>query len=127
MSEVGKRVRGLRKALGLTQEQLSRRAGVSQPTISHIERGHTADLTGANLSALCVVLRTNADFLLHGKGSPSPPLQAELEERELLDLFRRMDPEQQQALLSFVRSMKIGSGQPNESNPFPGAKRAASN
>lgn len=127
MSEVGKRVRGLRKALGLTQEQLSRRAGVSQPTISHIERGHTADLTGANLSALCGVLRTNAEFLLHGKGTPSPPLQAELEERELIDLFRRMDHDQQQALLTFVRSMKIGSGTPNESNPYPGAKRAAAN
>jgi transcriptional regulator with XRE-family HTH domain len=124
MSEVGKRVRGLRKALGLTQEQLSRRAGVSQPTISHIERGHTADLTGANLSALCVVLRTNADFLLHGKGSPSPPLQAELEERELIDLFRQMSPDHQQALLTFVRSMNSSGGAPNETNPFPAAKRA---
>jgi len=36
---IGSRLRDARKAAGLTQEQLERLAGVSQPHISAIERG----------------------------------------------------------------------------------------
>lgn len=38
--ELGNRLRLLREAHGLTQRELATRAGIAQPTLTHIERGH---------------------------------------------------------------------------------------
>ena len=38
--EIGERIRALRQALGLTQEQLATRLGVSFPTVNRWENNH---------------------------------------------------------------------------------------
>ena len=47
--QVGRVLRALRRRLRLTQRQLGERAGVSQQTISLIERGHCAKLSGETM------------------------------------------------------------------------------
>lgn len=47
--QVGRILRALRRRLRLTQRQLGERAGVSQQTISLIERGHCAKLSGETM------------------------------------------------------------------------------
>jgi transcriptional regulator with XRE-family HTH domain len=42
MESLGDRVRRLRTELGLSQQQLARKAGVSQITISDVERGRNS-------------------------------------------------------------------------------------
>ncbi len=39
-TEIGERIRALRQALGLTQEQLAARLGVSFPTVNRWENNH---------------------------------------------------------------------------------------
>jgi transcriptional regulator with XRE-family HTH domain len=125
---IGARVRTLRKAAGMTQVQLSARSGVTQPTISDIERGHTRDLAGDNLTRLCAALKTNPDWLLFGRGSPAPAVQADIDESELLALFRALSAEQRSGLLSVVRSMQASTPQqPSTTNPFPKATRRTTN
>lgn len=51
---LGHGIRALRRRRGLTQAELARRAGVSQPWISRLERGHP----GAALSLVLDVIGT---------------------------------------------------------------------
>lgn len=127
MSEMGKRVRALRKARGLTQVQLAALLRVSQPGISDIERGDTHAVTGETLTALARALQTNPDWIITGKGSPAPAVSTGIEEGELLAIFRDLRPEQQEALMVVARSMSDQSGQPpTAANPFRRPARATS-
>lgn len=121
---VGGRVKALRTTLGLTQVQLSKKSGVPQPTISDIERGHTKDLAGDNLTRLCAALNTNPQWLIFSKGTPGPAIQTDIDESELLNLYRALSDEQKASLLSVVRSMQTANPQaPSATNPFPNAVR----
>lgn len=123
-STVGGRVKALRTALGLTQVQLSKKSGVPQPTISDIERGHTKDLVGDNLTRLCAALNTNPQWLIFSKGTSGPAIQADIDESELLHLYRALSDEQKASLLSVVRSMQAANPQaPSATNPYPQAVR----
>lgn len=51
---LGHSIRALRRRSGFTQAELARRAGVSQPWISRLERGHP----GAALSLVLEVIGT---------------------------------------------------------------------
>lgn len=61
--QLGKRVRIRRQVLGLTQEGLAERIGVSTSFIGHIERG-SRKLSVETLHDLCKALNVSADFLL---------------------------------------------------------------
>ena len=61
--QLGKRVRIRRNVLGITQEGLAEKIGVSTSFVGHIERG-TRKLSVETLYALCEALDTSADFLL---------------------------------------------------------------
>lgn len=121
---MGKRVRALRKARGLTQVQLAKRAGVTQSAISDIERGDTTEMMGPTLSALCAALGTNPPWLLDGKGTPAAAIHADIDEGELLAVFRALPDNQRGALLTVARSMQAGSDpEPSHINPYPRKKR----
>jgi transcriptional regulator with XRE-family HTH domain len=124
MSDIGKRVRALRKALGFTQVQLAKRVGVSQSAVSDIERGDTTYVLGPTLSSLAAALRTNTDWLMSGNGSAAPVIQTDDSESELLAMFRAMDAQSRAALLTVARSMYKGSDfGPSVIDPYPKAKR----
>ena len=61
--QLGKRVRIRRNVLGITQEGLAEKIGVSTSFIGHIERG-SRKLSVDTLHDLCKALETSADFLL---------------------------------------------------------------
>lgn len=84
MNTFGTRLREARKDAGLSQPALAQKVGLSQTTISDIERGRNAGSTEA--AALAAVLGVNALWLAEGKGpkhpggkdvQPSPALAAE--------------------------------------------------
>lgn len=67
MNELGKRLRDARNARGLTQKELSRKSGVSQATISDIERGRNE--SSKELPALAKALGESLDCLVSGRQS----------------------------------------------------------
>jgi transcriptional regulator with XRE-family HTH domain len=64
MTPVSENVKLLRKAAGLTQQQLAVAAGLSVSIVSQIEQGTTPDPRGSTLAALAGVLQVAVDELL---------------------------------------------------------------
>lgn len=61
--QIGQRIRKIRKARGLSQEELAARVDISVPHMSHIETGNTK-LSLPVLADLALALEVRADDLL---------------------------------------------------------------
>ncbi len=61
--DIGERIRRLRRDLGLTQEEMAEKIGISPSFLGHIERG-TRVASLETLVAICLVLHTNPEALL---------------------------------------------------------------
>lgn len=58
-------VKALRMRKGMTQEELSKKAGISRQTLNYIETGKTVNITVATLMKLAEVLECKADDLVN--------------------------------------------------------------
>ena len=65
---MGERVKAIRKALGLTQDQLAGRLGIGKAALSMIETGK-AGLSARNRNILVQELNVNPEWLEGGKGN----------------------------------------------------------
>lgn len=89
MSEVGDRIRALRKKRGLTQVQLSRQSGISQSNVSQYER--FVEPPASALGKIANTLNTTVDYLVGRTDDPEPPLRLTPDERAILEpLLRRI-------------------------------------
>lgn len=61
---LGERIRLIRQRRGLSQNELSRQAGVRQALISELEAGKKQDTTGSVLRRLAHVLGVSVDYLV---------------------------------------------------------------
>ena len=95
----GKRVRTLRRAKDMTQEQLAERAGLSLQSVGEIERGR-GNPTLVNIERLSAALDENltALFDLGDVG-----LTKEQAQKELLELLAGANEEQVRAILTMAR------------------------
>ena len=109
---LGQRIRERRKQVGLSQNGLSKAAGVSGSSISLWESDHTAP-RGQNLHRLAEVLQCSPTWILFGDegqntSSPLFPLDSALDlsedELEMLRLYRALPKSEQQAQLSELRA-----------------------
>ena len=64
MTPIRIRIREIRKSLGLSQAELSKRTGIRQATISAIENGHTAGIDFDTLEALADVFEVDPAVLI---------------------------------------------------------------
>ena len=69
--DMGKRVRKQRQLIGLTQQELAERIGVSTSFVGHVERG-TREASLETLVALSNALGVGVDYLLAGSLQSSP-------------------------------------------------------
>ncbi len=89
-SDLGRRLAFRRQELGLTGEELARRAGMDPRYLEYIEQNPTAVVTHSALVRLAVGLETTPSALIGGEierppgiGRPGPrPVLEELEERQ---------------------------------------------
>jgi transcriptional regulator with XRE-family HTH domain len=65
---LGQRISRLRKAAGMTQEQLAAATGLKQFHISRIERGGIKDVMAETLLRIARALHVSTDYLLSGEG-----------------------------------------------------------
>ncbi len=95
----GERVRGLRQARKLTQANLAERAGITDETVSRVERG-AFEPTLSTAVLLAQALETRLDTLT-GRDREEEPLPHPLAPnvQRLVDLVLALDPDAQAALL----------------------------
>jgi transcriptional regulator with XRE-family HTH domain len=72
VGDLGRRVSERRHALGLSVEELARRAGMDAAYVRHLETSASSELTRMALWKLAIALDTTMD-LLSGSGTQAPP------------------------------------------------------
>ena len=99
---VGARVRQLRKAAGLTQEQLARRAGMDYKYLGSVERGER-NVTLENLERIVKALGVEPYdlFAFRADKRASPKGGEDL----LVNLVRRSDPAIRPLIIEVVQSI----------------------
>ena len=63
---MGEKIKKRRMELGLSQEDLAKKAGVSRVQISNLERGECKNAHSKTLMALAVALETTVNWLFFG-------------------------------------------------------------
>lgn len=63
---MGERIKQRRMELGISQDELSKRSGLSRVQISNLERGECRNAHGKTVMALALALETTVDWLLFG-------------------------------------------------------------
>lgn len=72
---MGARIKQKREALGLVQQQLADKVGLSRSRIAQLEGGSVQQVLFENFAALADALGVSPLWLMHGKG-PEKPLHA---------------------------------------------------
>jgi len=99
MSDIGKRIRELRKILGLTQEQFGERIGKSWRTIQDWEAGKS-NIPDHTLKFISSTFGVSYEWLKEGKG--------DMWEREKLSLEEIIEREQRKLLESKIKVPVVG-------------------
>lgn len=98
--KLGMRIRQIRKVKGWSQDELSKRCGISMSFLGHIERG-TRIMSLETFVSICGALDTGADELLWGKAHPSEAVLGMWEPEE-----KESDRKESDSYSMYVRIMK---------------------
>jgi len=96
------RIRLIRKTLGLKQAEFARRIGLTQTSLSMIER-ENATLTDKNIKLICATFAVNEKWLKTGKGEMFGPVSPY--EKELLEVFGKLTDNTQGFILEMAQNL----------------------
>ena len=100
---MNERIRTLRKVLKLRQSDFGKQIGLTQTSLSMIERG-TNTPTDKNIRLICSVFNVREEWLRTGNGkmfNDSPYI------KELCEIISSLTPESQLSLLKIAREVRI--------------------
>jgi transcriptional regulator with XRE-family HTH domain len=92
---MGSRIRALRRARGITQDQLATACGVTRSAVAQWETDRAGQLRG-NITRIAEALDASVEHLLHGS---TPSASGTGDELAMLRLYRACDPEDRAFLL----------------------------
>ncbi len=103
---LGEKIRYIRKAHSLNQKEFAERLGVSQGTLSDLERG-TCSPSSETIAALRIAYHCDLNWLFDGSennaGSEHFTIKASSEEKELIELFRSLLKEDKDEFIEIGR------------------------
>ena len=101
---MARRLKELRRAKGLTLEEVGSMVGVGKSTVRKWETGIIANMKRDKIAALAKALDTTPAYLM-GWQEEETPEKIQLNEGEgmLLDLFRRIPVENQRMVLDMIK------------------------
>lgn len=113
MVGIGERIAEARKASKLSQEALGAKVGLTKSAISQIENGSTKNPRPENVFNIADALGVDPRQLVFG-GTTTSPRKPDLsaKEQELLNWFRWMSPEAQQAFIGHAQVWRVVSAEP---------------
>jgi len=95
------RLKKIRKALNLSQEDFGAKLGLTQTTISTMENGKSV-LTVKNVKLICSTFNVNERWFKTGRGGM---FLASANEKEFQELFSSLTPDTQKSLLVIAREL----------------------
>lgn len=100
--EIGQRIRKIRKAHGLSQEELAEKVNISTTHMSHIETGNTK-LSLSVLVDIAAALEVGTDDLIHGSetASGNPALD------EIAAVLQRCSGRESKMIADIVKATKL--------------------
>lgn len=94
-----KRLKQLRKLLGLTQQEFASAIGLKQGSYSMIENGATP-LNAIHIKVICTTFNVNEEWLREGL---EPIFNAFKEEEEMARIYKKLNPASQKMALKIIR------------------------
>lgn len=89
---VGGRLRKLRLARKLTQQQLAKILGIKQGSLTQLETGKSKGPAASTLTRAARFFEVDPEWLMTGKGSEEPVASLEPDESELILIYRSLSP-----------------------------------
>ncbi len=105
-TDIGLRVRDVRRERGWTQDEFARRVGVSRSAVAQWETGRAGQVTG-NLTRIAEVLGIGVEYLTFGNDKRAPGQVGQGDELALLRLYRECTPEDRQLALRMLRRLAL--------------------
>ena len=87
----------------MTLAEVSKRCGLSEPTVQRWETGNIKTLKLENLSALAAALETTPAYLMGWEDEDKTKEEREREIQEMLDAFNRASPEIRAAIQRILK------------------------
>lgn len=140
--EMNKRLKSLRKTLGLTQDEFAKRTGVSRPAIANFETGRN-NASGLAINAICKEFNVNEHWLRTGEGdmfvksSRSDEIAAFVDKllvddsnngkfkRDFISILCRLNEQGWDALLDMARMLKDAAQNDEDKAPLAADKDVA--
>lgn len=104
MCEIGERIKRMRELSGISQNQLAKKAGIAQSTLSAIE-AKTKSPSVDTVIMLAKALDCTVAHLIGEDDASAVPLHRSEEEKELVSLFDALNTEGRQRLLEYAQDM----------------------
>lgn len=99
---MNKRIRDLRKTLGLSQKEFAYKIGLKQNAISYMEKDGST-ITEQNIKAICSQFCVNENWLRTGTGTMF--LENDKKQREFFDVFDNLSPALQDYLIKTAKDL----------------------
>lgn len=109
--QIGRKLQKAREEMGLSQEELARRLGYTQPSLSNYELGKRR-LYLADLEKICIILQKPIAYFLEDQElnneqeASIADMMKEQYLREILLDARELDPAQRKSVLDFIQWQK---------------------
>ena len=105
--DIGRRIRERREDRGLKQEDLAQRAGITQGTLSSLEKGRTKEPEASTILALSAALQTSPYVLMYDH---VPPEAMEHTVAALIDVWDRLDERQRLQVVAYAQGLIDSAG-----------------
>ncbi len=103
-TEMGIRIRDVRRERGWTQDQLALAVGVSRSAVAQWETGRAGQVT-TNLTRIAEAMEVGVEYLMYGDDKRAPAEARMGDELALLRLYRECSGEDRQWLLRTARRL----------------------
>jgi transcriptional regulator with XRE-family HTH domain len=103
-TQIGTRIRNVRREKGWTQDQLAAAIGVSRSAVAQWETGRAGQITG-NLTRIAGTLDVGVEYLMYGDDKRGSSFAGTGDELALLRLYRECSAEDRQLLLRTARRL----------------------